>query len=129
MSSLPEFRKLIDLASLQAIFPDLSDKKNILTGGVFDLLKPFHIDLFEFAKSCGDILVVAVEEEGRYTPLEERLEILNEIEDIDYLMVFKGISLQKIPQNLFSEIIINEEFALSRIRSDFSGKIKKFSVK
>ena len=128
MSSGFEFRKLIDLVSLQTILHDLSDKKKVLTGGVFDLLKPFHIDLIEFAKNGEDILVVAVEEKGRYTPLEERLEILNEIEDIDYLLVNKGNLLQEISQNCFSEIIINEEFDPSRIRSDFSGKIKKFPV-
>ncbi len=128
MSSYPELRKLIDPVSLKTDFPDLSKKKIILTGGIFDLLKPFHIDLIGFAKKRGDLLFAAVEKKGVYTPLEERLEILNEIEDIDYLMILNDKILQNFSQNFFSEIIINEEFNPLWINSDYSGKIIKFPV-
>ncbi|MEN8222785.1 MAG: hypothetical protein ABFR36_05955 [Acidobacteriota bacterium] len=128
MSRIPDFEKAINPDSLSKIVNDNPEKRIILTGGVFDLLKPFHIDLIEFADNRGDILVVAVEVEGRYTPLEERIEILNEIEKINYLLTYKNRSVRSFPQDLFKEIIVNEEFNPIDIISGFSGKIIRFPV-
>lgn len=52
IKSLPELRA--EISSLKAF------KKIVLTTGVFDLVHPGHIDYFEKAKTCGDILVVSV---------------------------------------------------------------------
>ena len=124
MSQIQRFKKLIDPTSLKE--KDLTGKKIVLTGGVFDLLKPFHIDLIEFSRKRGDILVVAVREKGIYTPFIERIEILNEIENIDYLLNYNDQSIEEILQNSFNEVIINKEFDPSGVITVNNGKILNF---
>ncbi len=123
---MQEFKKLIDPTSLEKIIKGFTGEKVVFTGGVFDLLKPFHIDLIEFSKKRGDVLVVAVQEKGIYTPFNERVEILNEIENIDYLLNYNDQSIREIPQNLFDEVIINKEFDPAGINTVNGGKILNF---
>lgn len=73
-------------------------KRVIFANGCFDILHAGHIRYLREAKSLGDFLVVAVNDdasakklkgEGRpYTPEGERLEILSCLEPIDRLILF-----------------------------------------
>ncbi|MEE9390707.1 MAG: D-glycero-beta-D-manno-heptose 1-phosphate adenylyltransferase [Candidatus Aminicenantaceae bacterium] len=91
-------------------------KKVVLTNGCFDLLHSGHIHIFKEAKKYGDILVVAVNDDFSVKkikgasrpifPLEERLEILEAIEDIDYLTFFSEETPQKIIAVLVPDVLV-----------------------
>lgn len=89
-------------------------KRIVLAAGAFDLLHPGHIRLLEQARSLGDLLVVAVEDdsavragtEGEHAtslsrrpalrpvvPLEERAEILAALSAVDFVAELRSISL------------------------------------
>lgn len=91
-------------------------KKVVLTNGCFDLLHSGHIHIFREAKKYGDILVVAVNDDFSVKkikgasrpifPLEERLEILEAIEDIDYLTSFSEETPRKIIASLVPDVLV-----------------------
>ena len=122
-----ETKKIIVPRLLAGVIKELVGKKVVLTGGVFDFLKPYHIDLFEFAKGRGDILVVAVESAGKYTPPEERLEILDAIGNIDFLFEYSDLDDLNLIGGLVSEVVVNDEFKLSGDKISFSNKVIKFA--
>ena len=75
-----------------------SGEKVVFTNGVFDLLHPGHIELLEFARSQGDVLVVGVNDDASVRrlkgekrpifPLAERMEVLAALECVDYVVPF-----------------------------------------
>jgi len=80
---------------------ELAGRKNekiVFTNGVFDLLHPGHIELLEFARSQGDVLVVGVNDDASVRrlkgekrpifPLAERMEVLAALECVDYVVPF-----------------------------------------
>lgn len=91
-------------------------KKVIFTNGCFDLLHGGHIHLFREAKKYGDVLVVAVNDDVSVKkikgasrpifPLEERLEVLEAVGDIDYLVSFSEETPQKIIASLLPDILV-----------------------
>ncbi|MFW6139853.1 MAG: D-glycero-beta-D-manno-heptose 1-phosphate adenylyltransferase [Acidobacteriota bacterium] len=88
-----------------------SGKKMVMTNGCFDVLHGGHIHLFREAKKHGDILVVALNDDrsirklkGSMRPifnLKERIEILEAVEYIDYLIYFK----EETPKRLIAFIL------------------------
>jgi len=90
-------------------------KKIVFTNGCFDLLHTGHIHLFKEAKKWGDVLFVAVNDDasvkkikGSSRPLfslKERLEVLEAIEDIDYLTFFSEETPQKIISALLPDVL------------------------
>ncbi|UCC38850.1 MAG: D-glycero-beta-D-manno-heptose 1-phosphate adenylyltransferase [Candidatus Aminicenantes bacterium] len=111
-------KKIISLAELSKIRKKLKQqgKKVVFTNGCFDLLHSGHIHLFREAKEYGDILVVAVNDDFSIKkikgasrpifPLEERLEILEAIEEIDYLTHFSEETPQKIIAALVPDVLV-----------------------
>ncbi|OQX55433.1 MAG: D-glycero-beta-D-manno-heptose 1-phosphate adenylyltransferase [Candidatus Aminicenantes bacterium 4484_214] len=87
-----------------------------MTNGCFDLLHGGHIWLFQQAKSLGDILIVAVNTDESISqlkgkgrpifPLEERLEILEAIEFIDYLLPFSELTPYRIISALLPDVLV-----------------------
>ena len=77
---------------------DKSESEIVLTNGVFDILHSGHIKLFEFAKSQGKKLVVAIDSDDRVKSLkgnerpinnlEERTNVLNAIKYVDEVISF-----------------------------------------
>ncbi|MDD8013734.1 MAG: D-glycero-beta-D-manno-heptose 1-phosphate adenylyltransferase [Acidobacteriota bacterium] len=73
-------------------------KKIVFTNGVFDLLHPGHVELLEFARSQGDLLVVGINDDASVRrlkgekrpifPLAERMEVLAALESVDYIVPF-----------------------------------------
>ncbi|UCD84696.1 MAG: adenylyltransferase/cytidyltransferase family protein [Deltaproteobacteria bacterium] len=98
-------------------------KKVVLANGIFDLLHVGHIRYLKEAKSLGDILIVAVNDdqsarlikgEGRpLVPADERIEILSSISYIDYLV--------KFPQRTVEEVI-------STLKPDIQAKGTDYTV-
>ena len=72
--------------------------KVIWTNGCFDILHRGHVELFRYAKSLGDFLVVGVDDDARVraskgdsrpiNTLEDRIEILKSIRYIDDVIDF-----------------------------------------
>lgn len=89
-----------DRKALAAILTGLTaqGKQVVLTNGVFDLLHVGHLRCLEDARSRGDFLVVAVNDDksveaikGRghpVIPLEERMEMLSGLWFVDYVLPF-----------------------------------------
>ena len=73
-------------------------KKLVWTNGCFDILHRGHIELFKYAKSLGDYLVVGVDDDERVraskgggrpiNTLEDRMEMLRSIRYIDEVRWF-----------------------------------------
>ena len=89
--------------TLERLMPELqhhraSGKRIVFTNGCFDLIHLGHVKYFQFAKSQGDLLVVAVNTDssirnlkGEKRPIineEDRVHVLEELESIDYLVRF-----------------------------------------
>jgi D-beta-D-heptose 7-phosphate kinase/D-beta-D-heptose 1-phosphate adenosyltransferase len=111
-------RKVYSLAALVKIRRRLKreGKTVVFTNGCFDLLHAGHIRLFREAKKRGDVLIVALNRDASVRkikgpdrpifPLRERWEILEAIEDIDYLTSFGEVSSQKIIATLLPDVLI-----------------------
>ena len=111
-------KKLKTLTELQKIRGDLRRRKRkvVFTNGCFDLLHSGHVHLFREAKKLGDVFIVAVNEDesvrrlkGESRPiftLEERLEILEAIEAIDYLTSFSEDTPQRVIAVLLPDILV-----------------------
>ena len=111
-------KKIYKLKDLIKIREELrkKGKKVVFTNGCFDLLHKGHIHLFREAKKWGDVLIVAVNDDASIKkfkgswrpifPLEERLEILEAIEEIDYLVSFSEDTPQKIISLLIPDVLV-----------------------
>lgn len=87
----------------------------VFTNGCFDVLHAGHVHLLHEAKALGDVLIVAVNDDdsirnlkgqGRpIYPLEERLEVLEALEMIDYLIAFSEQTPQKLIASLLPDIL------------------------
>jgi len=114
-ATLEKVRVLDDLAKIRV---DLREGKKsvVFTNGCFDILHAGHIHLFRQAKSCGDILIVAVNDDESVArlkgpsrpvfPLAERLEILAAISDIDFLVSFSEETPRKLIQTLLPDTLV-----------------------
>jgi D-beta-D-heptose 7-phosphate kinase/D-beta-D-heptose 1-phosphate adenosyltransferase len=91
-------------------------KKVVFTNGCFDILHAGHIRLFQEAKKWGDILIVALNDDASARrikgtsrpifPLAERWEILEAVEDIDFLTSFSEDTPQKIITTLLPDVLV-----------------------
>lgn len=101
-----------DRKSLAAILAGLraSGKVVVLTNGVFDLLHVGHVRCLEDARSRGDILVVAVNNDksaealkGKGQPVvpeDERMEVLAALAFVDYVTSFSEPTADALLQQL-----------------------------
>ena len=75
-----------------------STNKIVWTNGCFDILHRGHIELFRYAKSFGDYLVVGIDTDERvknskgetrpYNKIEDRIVMLEAIKYIDEITIF-----------------------------------------
>jgi rfaE bifunctional protein nucleotidyltransferase chain/domain len=116
------------------------NRKVVFTNGCFDLLHSGHIHLFREAKKMGDVFIVAVNEDESVRkikggsrpifPLEERLEVLEAIEDIDYLATFSEETPQRIISALLPDVLVKggdwrpEEVVGKREVEDAGGRVE-----
>ncbi len=108
--------KLKDINELKAILIGAKElgKKIVFANGVFDILHVGHIRYLKEARSLGDMLIVAVNSDtstnvikgaGRpYTPESERIEILSELNCIDYLILFDDKEVRRLLRELKPDI-------------------------
>jgi len=91
-------------------------KKVVFTNGCFDLLHSGHVHLFREARKLGDVLIVAVNDDVSVQkikgprrpifPLKERLEILEAIQFIDYLIPFYQETPRKVISSLLPDVLV-----------------------
>ncbi len=106
------------LDDMARIREDLRGRKKsvVFTNGCFDILHAGHIHLFRQAKSYGDILIVAVNDDESVSrlkgdsrpvfPLTERLEVLAAISDIDFLVSFSEETPRNLIQTLLPDVLV-----------------------
>jgi rfaE bifunctional protein nucleotidyltransferase chain/domain len=111
-------RKIQTAAALIKIREKLREegKTVVFTNGCFDLIHPGHIRLFREARKLGDVLIVALNSDasirrlkGRSRPvfpLAERLEILEAVEDIDFLTSFSEDTPQRIIASILPDVLV-----------------------
>jgi D-beta-D-heptose 7-phosphate kinase/D-beta-D-heptose 1-phosphate adenosyltransferase len=90
--------------------------KKVFTNGCFDILHVGHIRLLEFAKSCGDYLIVGLNSDrsirtikGVGRPIvyqEHRKEILQSIRWVDEVIIFDQINPYILIKYLQPDILV-----------------------
>lgn len=110
-----KFKKLDELVEIRKKLKR-QEKKVVFTNGCFDLLHSGHVHLFREAKKKGDVFIVAVNDDVSIKkikgasrpifPLRERVEILEVIEEIDYLTSFSEETPQKIIARLLPDVLV-----------------------
>jgi len=91
-------------------------KTVVFTNGCFDLLHGGHVHLFARAKSQGDVLIVAVNDDASVKrlkgptrpifPLGERLEVLAALEAVDYLVSFGEDTPLSLVKRLQPDVLV-----------------------
>ncbi|MBM3297410.1 MAG: D-glycero-beta-D-manno-heptose 1-phosphate adenylyltransferase [Candidatus Aminicenantes bacterium] len=91
-------------------------RKLVFTNGCFDLLHAGHVRLFREARSLGDALVVALNDDASVrrlkgpsrpvTPLAERLEVLEAVEAVSYLTWFAEDTPREIVAALLPDVLV-----------------------
>lgn len=86
-------------------------QKVAFTNGCYDVLHPGHIRLIEYARSCGDVLIVALNTDegvkrlkGPSRPLipeKERAELMAALEAVDAVILFD----EETPRELLAELL------------------------
>ena len=99
--------------------------KIIFVNGCFDVLHPGHIQLFKYAKSLGDYLIVAIDSDKRVSEMKgperpifsqsDRSQTLEAIRYIDVVYIFDSKEdLENLLKSIAPDIMI--------VGSDWKGK-------
>ena len=100
----------------------------VIANGVFDVLHKGHLDLLNFAKSCGTRLIIAIDSDDRVRHLKGpdrpinnqdfRREILLSMKNVDEVIVFNTEEeLRDITKSLMPEIVVKGgEWTASEVR-------------
>jgi D-beta-D-heptose 7-phosphate kinase / D-beta-D-heptose 1-phosphate adenosyltransferase len=106
-------RGLVDLPELVALVAEAKARgeRVVLTNGVFDILHAGHVSYLEEAKSCGDRLVVAVNDDdsvrrlkGASRPvnsLADRMAVLAGLASVDWVVPFS----EDTPAELIAKVV------------------------
>ena len=110
-------KRVLELAGLKRILTRARrGKKVVLTNGVFDLLHMGHVTYLEDAKSLGDILVVAVNNDASVRALKgptrpinsaaARAKVLTGLRAVDFATIFSGERATKVIRELAPDIYV-----------------------
>jgi len=99
--------------------------KTILVNGAFDVLHTGHLDLINYAKSLGDYLIVAIDDDARIqeqkgpdrpvNSVDTRKKMLENLKSVDEVLVFST-------GNGLIDIIIERKPDIRVIGSDWKDK-------
>ena len=110
--------KLKTLEELVAIRHDLGrqGKQVVFTNGCFDLLHRGHVRYLGQAKSLGDVLIVAVNNDSSVRTLKgpdrpvmshaERAELLAALTAVDYVLIFEDVDPEKLIRALEPDLLV-----------------------
>ena len=111
-------RKIVSRAALAGISRRMSreGKRLVLTNGCFDLMHPGHVRLLSRARALGDALAVALNSDASVRRLKgplrpilkqrERAEILAALESVDYVVVFREATPQRIIRAVRPKVLV-----------------------
>lgn len=114
----PADQKLKTLAELEDLIPRhrLQGQRIVFTNGCFDLLHVGHIKLLHEAKSFGDILIVAINDDDSVKRLKgpnrpcmtqtERAHLLSALNYVDYVVIFSEDTPERLIASLQPEILV-----------------------
>ena len=99
--------------------------KTVWTNGCFDILHRGHVELFKYAKSLGDRLVIGIDSDSKvkkdkgesrpFNRSEDRKFILESIKYVDEVLVFNSAEqLEDLIKDNFPDIMV--------VGSDWRGK-------
>ena len=124
---LPINNKLVkNIAELKALCLGYKNqnKKVVLTNGCFDILHSGHVYLLNEAKKFGDILIVAINSDESVKRIKSDSRPINSEKDrayilaclscVDYIIVFKEDTPEKLICELLPDVLIKGE--------DYKGK-------
>jgi D-beta-D-heptose 7-phosphate kinase/D-beta-D-heptose 1-phosphate adenosyltransferase len=129
-------------AALESELAKSGSNKIVFTNGVFDLLHPGHIQLLQFARSQGDVLVVGVNDDASVRrlkgekrpifPLAERLEVLAALACVDYVVPFSEDTPLQLIQTLkkIDVLVKGGDYAPGEVvgRQEVEGRGGRLSV-
>jgi D-beta-D-heptose 7-phosphate kinase/D-beta-D-heptose 1-phosphate adenosyltransferase len=88
----------------------------VFTNGCFDVIHAGHIAYLREARQCGDVLVVAINSDAQVRSQKgpgrpvfsqtERLEILSELNCIDYLLVFEQPTVDQLLRAIVPDVYV-----------------------
>jgi D-beta-D-heptose 7-phosphate kinase/D-beta-D-heptose 1-phosphate adenosyltransferase len=105
------------LSDLVAIVQRLREegKTVVMTNGCFDLLHVGHIQLLSASKKMGDVLIVAIDDDGSVAALkgeqrpiigaQERLRIISALDCVDYVTLFATEELEKVIEAVHPDVL------------------------
>ena len=115
--------------------------KKVFVNGCFDILHPGHISLFKYAKSLGDIVLVAIDTDARVMSLKGRSRPINSLKErtimlecikyIDKVVSFDSDkSLEKIVKEYSPDImVVGSEYKDKKVvASEFAKEVKYFEI-
>ncbi len=92
------------------------NRKIVFTNGCFDLLHAGHINLFQYAKSNGEVLVVGLNSDSSVKKLkgpkrpvlsqDERAYVLSAIEQVDYVVIFHELTPLKLIRAVRPDVLV-----------------------
>ena len=99
--------------------------KTIWANGCFDILHIGHIELFKYAKSLGDRLVIGIDSDDKvkkdkgesrpFNRVEDRKFVLESIRYVDEVLIFNSAEqLESLIKEVFPDIMV--------VGSDWKGK-------
>ena len=114
---MSEKRKCISLTTLtRKLKEERVGKKVVFTNGCFDVLHAGHVRYLNKARSLGDILIVGLNSDtsvkkikGRGRPVlpeAERAEILSALEAVDYCVLFKETTPEKLISKIVPDVLV-----------------------
>jgi D-beta-D-heptose 7-phosphate kinase / D-beta-D-heptose 1-phosphate adenosyltransferase len=107
--------------TLEQLLPELArhraaGKHIVFTNGCFDLIHLGHIKYFQFARAQGDLLVVGVNTDSSIRALKgekrpiinehDRVEVLQELESIDYLIRFDDDTPLRLIKAILPDVLV-----------------------
>ncbi len=93
-----------------------ADKRIVFTNGCFDVIHAGHVAYLREAKSLGDVLIVAVNSDAQVRALKgegrpvynitDRLDIVSELQCVDYLTVFEEPTVHELIKAVVPDIYV-----------------------
>lgn len=118
---------ILSIEQLKEITQKLRQEKKtiVLTNGCFDIIHAGHVSSLTYAKTQGDILIVAVNDDSSVSrlkgasrpilPLNMRVQVLCALRSVDFVTVFSQDNAADIIKALRPDVYVKgEEYDLSR---------------
>lgn len=115
-NDMPQLKKLISLEEAKAIRQTLREqgKRVIFANGCFDVLHGGHVSYLADARAYGDVLILGVNSDASERGLKgpsrpiykenERLEILDAIRTVDYMVLFDEATCEHLLRELHPDV-------------------------